>query len=152
MTKVNLMPWLATGPTPGSIGVTWYATDNGGNNDNARWRVYFTQSFNANATNPTFRIVQASDHSIHAANISLKGLSLTGESPNRNLIDYFQINFDPQGAAVIGYTDDHNDFDGHTYVARQIARPSLQGGNLPRVSEGSALPAQPCAPRQATPP
>ena len=152
MTKVNLMPWLATGPTPGSIGVTWYATDNGGNNDNARWRVYFTQSFNANATNPTFRIVQASDHSIHAANISLKGLSLTGESPNRNLIDYFQINFDPQGAAVIGYTDDHNDFDGSTYVARQITGPSIKGGNLPRVAEGSGLPAQPFAVPGATPP
>src|SRR6267143_4671764 len=44
---------------------------------------------------------------------------LTG-SANRNLIDYFQVSFDPTGAAVIAYTDDHNDFDGHTYVTRQI--------------------------------
>jgi hypothetical protein len=151
-TKVNLMPWLATGPTPGSIGVAWYGTDNGGNNDDARWRVYFAQSFDANATNPTFRIVQASDHSIHAGNISLKGLPLTGESPNRNLLDYFQVNFDPQGAAVIGYTDDHNDFNGSTYVARQITGPSINGGNLPRVKEGSGLPAQPFALPGATPP
>jgi hypothetical protein len=151
-TKVNLLPWIATGPTPGSIGVAWYATDNQGNNDDARWRVYFAQSFNANATTPTFRIVQASDHSIHASNISLKGLPLTGESPNRNLIDYFQVNFDPQGAAILGYTDDHNDFDGSTYVARQISGPSINGGNLPRVREGSALPAQPFAVPGATPP
>jgi len=149
---VNLMPWIATGPTAGSVGVAWYATDNQGNNDDARWRVYFAQSFNATATNPTFRIVQASDHSIHASNISLKGLALTGESPNRNLIDYFQINFDPQGAAVIGYTDDHNDFNGHTYLARQITGPSIKGGNLPKVKEGSALPVQPFAIPGATPP
>jgi hypothetical protein len=151
-TKVNLMPWIATGPLPGSIGVAWYATDNQGNNDDARWRVYFAQSVNANATNPTFRIAQASDHSIHASNISIKGLSLLGESPNRNLIDYFQVNFDPQGAAVIGYTDDHNDFDGHTYVARQISGPSINGRNLPKVKEGSGLPAQPFAVPGATPP
>ena len=151
-TNVNLMPWLATGPTSGSVGVAWYATDAGANNDNARWRVYFAQSFNANATQPTFRIAQASDHSIHASNISLKGLALLGESPNRNLIDYFQINFDAQGAAVIGYTDDHNDFNGHTYVARQISGPSIKGGNLPRVTEGRTLPKQPFAQPGATPP
>lgn len=151
-TRVNLMPWIAAGPTSGSVGVVWYGTDNQGNNDNARWRVYFAQSFNANAASPTFRVAQASDHSIHASNISLKGLPLTGEAPNRNLIDYFQVNFDPQGAAVIGYADDHNDFDGNTYVARQIAGPSIKGGNLPRVKEGSALPAQPFAAPGATPP
>jgi len=152
MERVNLMPWIATGPLPGSIGVAWYATDNQGNNDDARWRVYFAQSFNATATTPTFRVVQASDHSIHASNISLKGLALTGESPNRNLIDYFQINFDPQGAAVIGYTDDHNDFFGHTYVARQISGPSIKGGKLGPQREGSALPAQPFTLPGATPP
>ncbi len=151
-TKVNLLPWLAAGPTPGTVGVVWYGTDNDRNNDDARWRVYYAQSLNADSATPTFRIAQASDHSNHAANISLKGLPLTGEAPNRNLIDYFQVNFDPQGAAVIGYTDDHNDFDGNTYVARQITGPSINGGNLPPVAEGSALPAQPFALPGATPP
>jgi hypothetical protein len=151
-TRVNLMPWIATGPTPGSLGVAWYATDNPGNNDDARWRVYFAQSLNATASSPTFRIAQASDHSIHASNISLKGLPLLGESPNRNLIDYFQVNFDPQGAAIIGYTDDHNDFDGSTYLARQISGPTIKGGKLPKVKEGSGLPAQPFAIPGATPP
>jgi hypothetical protein len=67
---------------------------------------------------PSFRIVEASDHFIHGSNISTGGL--TG-SANRNLIDYFQVSFDPTGAAVIAYTDDHNDFDGHTYVTRQAS-------------------------------
>ena len=44
---------------------------------------------------------------------------------------------DPTGAAVIDYTDDHNDFDGHTYVARQISGPSIKGGMVPAPVEGS---------------
>ena len=96
--------------------------------------------------------MQASDHSIHAGNISLKGLPLLGQSPNRNLLDYFQVNFDPQGAAVIGYTDDHNDFSGNTYVARQVTGPSIRGGTLPRQREGAGLPKQPFALPGATPP
>ena len=147
-TKVNLMPWLAVGPTSGSVGVAWYATSNATNDDNARYRVYFAQSFNAKSNTPSFRIVPASDHTVHAANISLKGLVLVGTNPNRNLLDYFQINFDPTGAAVIGYTDDHNDFNGETFVARQISGPSINGNgstNVPAPVEGSGLPAQPFA-------
>ena len=142
-TKINLLPWLATGPTPGSIGVVWYATDDTANDDNARWRVYYAQSFDANSAAPTFRIVQASDHSNHATNISESGLSVTGSSPNRNLLDYFQINFDPTGAAVIGYTDDHTDFSGDTYVTRQISGPSILGKTttVPTPAEGTSLPA-----------
>ncbi|MFL6536803.1 MAG: hypothetical protein ACJ8JD_01330, partial [Chthoniobacterales bacterium] len=87
----------------------------------------FAQSFNATAAAPTFTQVQASDHIIHASNISEGGLN---GSANRNLLDYFQISFDPKGAAVIAYTDDHNDFSGHTYVTRQISGPSIKGGTL----------------------
>jgi hypothetical protein len=148
--KVNIFPWLATGPTPGSVGITWYGSDNvnsdgtPANNDNARWRVYYAQTLNATANNPTFQYAQASDHSNHAANISLSGLVVTG-GPNRNLSDYFQVNFDPTGAAVIGYTDDHNDFSGDVFVTRQISGPSIDKtqGNVPTPQEGSALPAQP---------
>ncbi len=143
--KTNLMPWLATGPVAGSVGVVWYASDSATNNDSANWRVFYAQSFNADSSAPSFRIVQASDHSIHSSNISLSGLVLTGGGPNRNLIDYFQVNFDPAGAAVIGYTDDHTDFRGHTYVTRQISGPSINSGAaLPTPQEGT-LPAQPFA-------
>jgi hypothetical protein len=125
------------------VGVVWYGTDDVVNDDSARWRVFYAQGTNANGNTPSFQIAEASDHTIHAANISLKGLPLLGTGPNRNLIDYFQVNFDPQGAAVIGYTDDHNDFRGHGYVARQITGPSINGGSLPAVAEGTSLPAQP---------
>jgi hypothetical protein len=110
---------METGPTPGSVGIVWYGTTNPANDDNAQWKVYYAQSFNAHDQTPTFRIgeVTEPEHYIHASNISTGGLTGTA---NRNLIDYFQVSFDPQGAAVVAYTDDHNDFDGHTYVSRQI--------------------------------
>ncbi|CAN5748800.1 hypothetical protein BH20VER1_BH20VER1_15560 [soil metagenome] len=139
-TNVNLFPWMETGPTPGSVGIVWYGTTNNLNNDNAQWKVYFAQSFNADTQTPEFRVTEVTerDHFIHGSNISEMGLNPTGGS-NRNLIDYFQISFDPLGAAVVAYTDDHNDFDGHTFVARQISGPSIRGGELPPVAPGASL-------------
>ena len=127
-TQTSIVPWMETGPTPGSVGITWYGTTNSSNNDDADWNVFYAQSFNATAANPTFRQVKVSDHFIHGSNISEGG---TLGNANRNLIDYFQISFDHQGAAVIDFTDDHNDFDGHTYVAHQISGPSIRGGMVP---------------------
>jgi hypothetical protein len=129
-TKTSLFPWLETGPTPGSVGIVWYGTSSATNDDNANWEVFFAQSFNATALSPTFRQVKVSDHIIHGSNVSEGGLCVAPamECKNRNLIDYFQISFDPTGAAVVGYTDDHNDFDGHTYLARQISGESISGG------------------------
>jgi hypothetical protein len=137
-TVTSLMPWLETGPTPGSVGIVWYGTSSATNDDNANWKVFFAQSFNATAPSPTFRQVEVSDHFIHGSNISEGGLCVH-QPPvmicrNRNLIDYFQISFDPTGAAVVAYTDDHNDFDGHTYVTRQMSGPAITGDgktNLP---------------------
>ncbi|HEX9969846.1 MAG TPA: hypothetical protein VGB03_06875, partial [Acidimicrobiales bacterium] len=137
-TKLSLMPWLETGPTPGSVGIVWYGTSSATNDDNANWKVFFAQSFNATAQSPTFRQVEVSDHFIHGSNISEGGLCVH-QPPvmicrNRNLIDYFQVSFDPTGAAVVAYTDDHNDFDGHTYVTRQMTGPAINGDgktNLP---------------------
>jgi hypothetical protein len=138
-TKTNVFPWMETGPTPGSVGVVWYGTPNPDNDDAAEWKVYFAQSFDATADMPTFRIAEVTEpeHVIHAANISEGGL--TGAA-NRNLIDYFQVSFDPNGAAMIAYTDDHNDYDGHTYVSRQITGPSIIDGTaLPQLAEGGGL-------------
>jgi hypothetical protein len=124
----NLFPTMETGSVPGSVGIAWYGAANERfNNDACNWRVYFAQTLNAKAATPTFTQVEASDHVIHASNISEGGLN---GSSNRNLIDYFQITFDPQGAAVIGFTDDHNDFNGHTYVTRQIAGPGANGAAI----------------------
>ena len=129
-TKTSLFPWLETGPTPGSVGIVWYGSASATNDDNANWEVFFAQSFNATAAKPTFRQVKVNDHIIHGSNVSEGGLCVAPamQCKNRNLIDYFQISFDPTGAAVIGFTDDHNDFDGHVYLARQISGESILGG------------------------
>ncbi|MEY2562691.1 MAG: hypothetical protein QOH88_884 [Verrucomicrobiota bacterium] len=140
--KVNIFPWMETGPTPGSIGVVWYGTSNPVNNDAAEWKVYFAQSFNANTTAPTFRVAEVTEpeHVIHASNISENGLDPTGSGVNRNLLDYFQMSFDPTGAAVVAYADDHNDFYGNMFSARQVTGPSIKTGQpLPAPAEGSGL-------------
>jgi uncharacterized repeat protein (TIGR01451 family) len=121
-TASSLMPWLETGPTPGSVGVVWYGSASTTNNDSADWKAFYAQSYDATSANPTFRQVAVSDHVIHGSNISTGG---TLGTANRNLLDYFQISFDPKGGAVIAYTDDHNDFDGHTYATHQIGGPGL---------------------------
>ena len=119
--KTNIFPWLEAG-SAGRIAVVWYGTTSASNTDAADWVALFTQTTNATAASPTFGQQVMSDHVIHGSNISLGGL--TGAA-NRNLCDYFQIALDPQGAAVVAYTDDHNDFDGAIYVTRQLDGPSL---------------------------
>ncbi len=142
-TLTSVFPWMETGPTPGTIGVVWYGSNKATTGDDtADWHVFYAQGTTV-TTNPSFRQAEASDHVIHGANISEAGLVVGGMSPNRNLADYFQIAFDPTGAAVIGYCDDHNDISGHAYVARQISGPGVNGGAaIPTPVEGSSLPPQ----------
>ncbi len=140
--KTNIFPWLETGPTPGSVGVVWYGTTDTANDDNANWRVYYSTTYDATAAAPTFRQVEAGDHVIHGSNISEGGLTGTA---NRNLIDYFQVSFAPNGSAVIAYADDHNDFDGHTYAVHQLTGPALNAAKTP-------LPPPPPAPAAQTGP
>lgn len=112
----NVFPWITAG-SAGRVDVVWFGTVNQ-NIGAAQWDVYFSQSLNANTLTPTFRQQVISDHRIHGNNISEGGLTGAGD---RNLGDYFQIAHDPQGAAVVAFGDDHNDFDGNTYVTRQLA-------------------------------
>jgi hypothetical protein len=125
-TATSLLPWMEVGPTPGSVAIVWYGTS-GVNDDSARWQLFFAQSLDATATSPTFTQTQVLPYSVHGANISLGG---TLGNANRNLLDYFQICFAPDGSALIAYTDDHNDFDGATYVTHQIGGPTVNGGKM----------------------
>lgn len=129
-TLTNVFPWLEAG-SAGRVDFVWYGTTSG-NTSAAEWDVYYAQSLNANSANPVFRQQSISDHKIHGSNISEGGL--TG-SANRNLGDYFQIAYDPQGAAVISFADDHNDYDGNTFVVRQLDGPGL----LSQANGGSGM-------------
>ncbi len=128
--RTNLFPWMEAG-SAGRVVVVWYGTTNNVNDDSADWSVLLAQTTDATAQNPTFRQQVISDHIIHGSNISTGGL--TGGA-NRNLIDYFQVAIDPQGAAVVAFTDDHNDYAGHTYVTRQ-----LDGTSLYAAANGTGL-------------
>lgn len=136
----GLLPAIETGPEPGSVVVAWYGTTESWNSFDAEWHVYMAQTFNATSNMPTFRQSRVSDHVIHSAVISTGGL-LGAE--NRNLLDYFQVCFDPQGAALIAYTDDHADFNGHTFVSRQVSGMGATRKKLRKQVEGSGLPAPP---------
>ena len=146
-TQTAVFPWMTTGPVPGTIGVVWYGSDKLSTmDDTADWHVFYALGTNVKG-NPTFRQAEASDHVIHGANISENGLDPTGTNPpNRNLADYFQVAFDPTGAAVIGYCDDHNDLSGHAFVARQISGPGATGATYRCPVEGSLLPPPPNQP------
>ena len=126
-TQSAVFPWLETG-SAGRVVVVWFGSSTPNNTDACDWHVYAAFTTDATALNPHIKIAQVSDHVVHASNISLGGLGVDTPAtpqPNRNLCDYFQVAIDPLGAAVIAYTDDHNDFDGHTYAARQLSGPSL---------------------------
>ncbi|MGH2568274.1 MAG: S8 family serine peptidase [Bacteroidota bacterium] len=122
--RTNLFPWLVPGDH-GRVGIVWFGSNGVNNGDNnGDWAVYYAFTANALDEHPTFNQVQASDHFIHAFNVSELGLG-SGGATNRNLLDFFQVDMDPSGAAVIAFADDHNDFDGQTYVTRQVFGPSL---------------------------
>ncbi len=142
--KTNVFPWLATGPTPGSVGIVWYGTTDQVNDDAAEWRVYYAQTYNATAAIPTFYQTLASDHYNHAGNISEGGTTGTA---NRNLLDYFQVSFAPDGSATIGYTDDHNDTAGNVFVTHQIGGQSINNTTLtPPAMMPPTPPSVPAAP------
>lgn len=133
-----LFPALAVGRVKGSVAVAWYGTSDAINEDNSDWRVFVAQTTNALDPVPTVCQMPVSDHVIHAANISLGG---TFGNANRNLLDYFQIAYDPIGALVVAYTDDHEDFTGNVYATRQITGYNDEGQHLPsHIVEGSKVP------------
>ena len=121
-----LFPWLEVG-SPGRVAVVWYGSNVASNTNATDWRCWGAVSIDADAEAPTFYLSEVGGHVIHASNLSQAGLTIpvVEEEPNRNLCDYFQVAIDPMGACVVAFTDDHNDFDGQTYTARQLAGPSL---------------------------
>lgn len=126
-TLTNLFPWIAVGSNHGAVGIAWYGTTDPLNDGNANWKVYYARCPDVTAATPAFAQVTVSDHFIHGSNISEGGTTGTA---NRNLLDYFQVSFDPNGAAVIGYTDDHNDFNGNTFISHQISGTTVDGGTV----------------------
>ncbi|HEY3216276.1 MAG TPA: FlgD immunoglobulin-like domain containing protein [Candidatus Eisenbacteria bacterium] len=123
---IAIFPWLEAG-SAGRVAVVWYGSNVASNTNATDWRCWAAVTTDARAASPTFYLSEVGGHVIHASNLSLSGLTIpvVDEEPNRNLCDYFQVAIDPLGACVVAFTDDHNDFDGQTYTARQLGGPSL---------------------------
>ncbi|HSL22923.1 MAG TPA: sialidase family protein [Vicinamibacterales bacterium] len=120
-----VFPAMAAGDA-GRLAFAWYGTASGANTDSsADWYLWFSQTLDGLSAAPMFTQVRAVERIMHHGNISLGGLNLTNPNLNRNLIDFFQMAVDRTGRVAIAFTDDHNDFDGNTYVTRQLAGPSL---------------------------
>ncbi|OFW11780.1 MAG: hypothetical protein A3H96_27020 [Acidobacteria bacterium RIFCSPLOWO2_02_FULL_67_36] len=133
-----MMPWIETGARPGSLAIAWYGADVADNEGNvpgnttaANWKVYFAETLTATASSPTILQTVASDHFNHGADISTAGFVVGG--PNRNLADFFQIAIDPMGFAFIAFTDDSQDFSGHSWATHQVAGPSLNTGRTEKI-------------------
>lgn len=145
--SASVLPWIETGDQPGSVAIVWYGVEGvdsedglGVNNNSANWKVFFSQTLNATSSSPTFYQTVASDHFIHGSNISTSGLVVGGGGPNRNLLDFFQVAIDPRGLALIAFTDDSNDFSGHTYVTHQLAGFNLHSGKKVNIQGNDPAP------------
>ena len=141
-----VFPWMVAGD-PGNVDVVYYKANTGINSNfalvddqggceededapnpcdaNARpnpsvWNVYFGQSNNALNTGPNFKNVQVSAQPNHVGVLCTGGL---GCEEDRDLLDFFTVDVDHLGAAVIAYSDDHEarNSDTRDKVTRQIS-------------------------------
>jgi hypothetical protein len=95
------------------------------------WNVFFAQSQNALNTGSNFKSVQISDHPIHLGQVCTAGLLCT-VSGDRSLLDFFTVDVDHLGAAVVAFTDTNNSgLDRRVKVTRQVAGASIfKGQNI----------------------
>jgi hypothetical protein len=144
----TVMPWIVAGD-PGRIDVTFYRSNtslnpnadfvdsNGvecssgsaGCNANASiWDTYLAQSLDALGGSPRFALTRVTDHPNHIGQICTSGLNCT-TGGNRNLLDFFSVDVDHEGAAAVIFADDNNaNHIARDKLARQLGGASLFAG------------------------
>ena len=152
--RSNVFPWIVAGD-PGRVWVVWYGTGHDAPPPENRgpWNLYGAQSLNALGATPTFRQVKISEHPMHDNEVCLSGLGCSIEQPeDRNLLDDFTADIDPDGMLHVSYNDTNNQLTaspdqdaGGAFVvqATQEIGPSLYA------SKGTVLPS-PGKPRIST--
>ena len=139
-----VFPWMVAGD-PGQVDLTYYKANTGINSNIAFvdangnecesgtegcrpnpsvWNVYFAQSQNALNTGANFNTVQVTTQPNHIGQICTAGLACEGD---RDLLDFFTIDIDSLGAALIAYSDDNRrrNSDTQDYNVRQISGNSV---------------------------
>ena len=136
--QTGVFPWIVAGD-PGRVWVAWYGTKNPANPPDNRgpWHVYGAQSVDALSTDSSWRVVRLSEHVIHDNEICLSGIGCTTEQgEDRNMLDDFTADIDPQGMLHVSYNDSNNQVGessdpdaGGAYIfhVRQESGPSLYG-------------------------
>jgi hypothetical protein len=96
----------------------------GGTPNPSVWNVYFAQSMNALNTGANFSTVQVTPQPHHIGQICTSGLACEGD---RDLLDFFTVDVDSRGAALIAYSDDNRrrSSDTQDLVTRQISGGSV---------------------------
>jgi hypothetical protein len=140
-TDVNVFAWIVAG-NAGAIDVVWYGTKAGtsGIYDSGQqttdWFPYMAQSVDANSASAHFTSpVAVSQHPHHNGGICTMGIGCT-TGGDRSLADFFQVDINQAGAAVVTWADTSNngnqgDNQGALIdAATQIAGPTLYGTTL----------------------
>jgi hypothetical protein len=147
------MPWLTAG-APGRVDLVYYTTTQAvpfsPDNSAATWYLHMAQTLDGGAT---WTDEQATETPMHLESICFSGIGCTAQTPpggDRNLLDFFQVKLDPNGRAVILFTDDANSLAcaptctqgiGLISEVQQATGPSLlSNGNVPSLATtGSPL-------------
>jgi hypothetical protein len=123
-----VMPWIVAGDS-GKVDLVWYQSRNATTNPNlappdSEWNVFFSQSLNA-LTPGTFGTPQTlNSHANHYGPICTSGIGCG--SSNRNLLDFFTVDVDHQGAAEVVWADDNNQRnDTRNFFVRQLHGPGV---------------------------
>jgi hypothetical protein len=138
-----VFPWMVAGD-PGRVDLVLYKANTGLNSNFAfvdsegteceegdpgcaenrsAWNVYFSQSLNALNSAPNFKTVQISAAPNHTGQICTLGLACEGD---RSLLDFFTVDVDHLGAAVVAYSDTNYSLGiSRDHTTRQIAGPGV---------------------------
>jgi hypothetical protein len=124
----SVFPWMQAG-SRGRVDLVYYQSNNAQNSNTAAsataWNVYFGQSQDALSSSPGFSRVKVSTHPNHYGQVCTSGVGCTG-SGNRDLLDFFTVDVDHQGAAEITWADDDNSRqETRDFFARQLSGPSV---------------------------
>lgn len=142
-----VFPWMVAGD-PGQVNLVFYKSNTGLNPNVAQvddsgtpcppstdpschpnpsaWNVYFGQSQNALNTGSNFKSVQISDHPNHLGQICTGGLGCALLEGDRALLDFFTVDVDHLGAAVVSWSHDNNPIGiARAKVARQLSGNTL---------------------------
>lgn len=137
----NVFAWMTAGDD-GRVAIAWYGTPNTATSGSfgpddctdCSWSVYFAQSLNAHAANPTFTApVMASQHPIHRGTVQTL-IGGQNQLSSRALGDYLQMRTGPFGEAHIAYVDSNNisgSAVGHAMYVQQNGGNTMTTGYSP---------------------